>query len=211
MSFRRKTYDGDGSRRYVGPEERGDSFNSKSKIDKPSAPKRTIKDDGIVDPEESPFFESGEKDRYLITYADLITLLLGLFIILYAVSNVDAHKYKKMISAMGDVFGNKVKVITVDKTIKPVDTQSESALKTRLVDVIKKYHYENSIRLEENSRGIVIHILDDILFPSGQADISSGSEIILSRLAQAFPGNGVLMMLYDAFGYGAYTYNVIYI
>ena len=35
--------------------------------------------------------------------------------------------------------------------------------------------------------------------------------IILSRLAQAFPGNGVLMMLYDAFGYGAYTYNVIYI
>ncbi len=88
-----------------------------------------------------------------------------------------------MISAMGDVFGNKVKVITVDKAIKPVDTQSESALKTRLVDVIKKYHYENSIRLEENSRGIVIHILDDILFPSGEAEISSGSEMILNRLA----------------------------
>ena len=32
-------------------------------------------------------------ERWLLTYADLITLLLGLFVILYAMSKIDAGKY----------------------------------------------------------------------------------------------------------------------
>ena len=117
----------------------------------------------------------------------MITLLLGLFIILYAVSNIDVKKYENMISAMGNVFGNSSKVIEVNRgkinpgnTLIPVKGVS---LKTELQKIIEKYHYERSIKLEENERGIVIHILDDILFPSGSAQLNKSSLMVLNRIA----------------------------
>ena len=37
--------------------------------------------------------------------------------------------------------------------------------------------------MEENERGIVIHILDDILFPPGKSELSDASKTVLKRLA----------------------------
>ncbi len=90
-----------------------------------------------------------------------------------------------MITAMGDVFGNKEKVVDV-KTAAPANSTQdpEQYLKTKLTSLVEKYHYTNSIRLEENKRGVTIHILDDVLFPSGSADLTPGSKIVLHRLAQ---------------------------
>ncbi|PCI36532.1 MAG: hypothetical protein COB53_09220 [Elusimicrobia bacterium] len=51
-----------------------------------------------------PEAEYENAERYLITYADLITLLLGLFIILYVSAEQDTAKYEKMTEAMGSVF-----------------------------------------------------------------------------------------------------------
>ncbi|HED08921.1 MAG TPA: chemotaxis protein MotB [Ignavibacteria bacterium] len=129
------------------------------------------------------FGEDSDKDRYLITYADLITLLLGLFIILYSVSNIDSGKYSKMISTVGDVFGNGNKVIKIESNILPSVNNQQDALKTKLIKLIDKYNYKNSIRLDENARGITIHILENILFTSGKANLNAGSKEVLNRLA----------------------------
>jgi chemotaxis protein MotB len=185
MSFGRKTYDGDLLRRHSSSTERRNPVGGKSKINKSSSPKRTIKNDEFL-AEESPFVESGEKDRYLITYADLITLLLGLFIILYTISKVDAGKYEKIISAMGDVFGTHPKITEMTSAnnipvIKPFN--GENILKAELSRIIDQNHYDKSIKLEENDRGIVIHILDEILFPSGSANLNAGSLVILNKIA----------------------------
>ena len=48
--------------------------------------------------------EEVSRDRYLITYADLITLLLGLFVILYASSKVDESQYKQVKEALNKAF-----------------------------------------------------------------------------------------------------------
>ena len=40
-------------------------------------------------------------ERWMLTYLDMITLLLVLFIVMYAMSNVDAQKFK----ALGQAFG----------------------------------------------------------------------------------------------------------
>ena len=185
MPHGRKTYDGDFTGRYIGPSERGDSFGSEGKANKSASAKRTIKNDEHLEYEESPFAESGEKDRYLITYADLITLLLGLFIILYAISKIDNNKYEKMITAMGDVFGNRGKIVNLKENAAPPSSNANagSSLKTELSKLIDKYQYNNSIRLEENERGITIHILDDILFHSGSAGLTKESLIVLDHLA----------------------------
>lgn len=52
--------------------------------------------------------EKENNDRWLLTYADLITLLLAFFIILFSMSNVDKEKYKAMIASLGSVFGGGV-------------------------------------------------------------------------------------------------------
>lgn len=184
MSYRRKTYDGDFPGRHLSLAERRDTINSKSKIIKPAPAKRAIRTDDSLEFEESPFHENGDKDRYLITYADLITLLLGLFIILYAISNIDAHKYQKVVAAAGDIFGNRGKIINLKNNLISKPSAPELSLKSELTRLIDKYHYNNSIRLEQNSRGITIHILDDILFSSGSANLTKGSLIVLDRLAQ---------------------------
>ena len=49
--------------------------------------------------------EHDNADRWLLTYADLITLLLGLFVILYGMSKIDELKYSQMVTALGGVFG----------------------------------------------------------------------------------------------------------
>jgi chemotaxis protein MotB len=49
--------------------------------------------------------EKENNERWLLTYSDLITLLLALFIILFSMSNVDKEKYRAVIESLGSVFG----------------------------------------------------------------------------------------------------------
>lgn len=45
-------------------------------------------------------------ERWLLTYSDLITLLLAFFIILYAMSNINQEKYEEMAQGMNQEFGD---------------------------------------------------------------------------------------------------------
>ncbi|MDP4172810.1 MAG: OmpA family protein [Bacteroidota bacterium] len=164
----------------------GDSLGSESQTVKYAPTKRTRKNYDSLETEDAFFNEENDKDRYLVTYADLITLLLGLFIILYAMSNIDLEKYHKVMFAMGNVLGVKESVIPgvsdkkveIRNNINPIN-----GLKSNLQNVISQNSLDNSIRLEENERGITIHILDDILFASANAEINESSKGILDRLA----------------------------
>ncbi|WP_337865736.1 OmpA family protein [Ignavibacterium sp.] len=132
--------------------------------------------------EESPFHESSEKDRYLITYADLITLLLGLFILLYTASNLDIQKYEKMLSAFGNVFGTETAKIKIDAIPEKVISTPLDKLKNDITQLIAETDTK-SIRMEENERGITIHILEDIVFPSGSAELKPTSKFVLKKVA----------------------------
>ena len=107
-----------------------------------------------------------------------------MFIILYAISKIDSKKYEKVITAMSDVFGSSSKIGVVAQNVPPPPAKpEESPLKAELAMLIQKSGYSKSIRLDENKRGITIHILDDILFSSGSADLTEGSLKVLNKLA----------------------------
>lgn len=132
--------------------------------------------------------DEASADRYLITYSDLITLLLALFIILYAISNVDAAKYEKITTAMGSVFGSEKFRIDVnipsqftrgeEVVIKPMDF-----LKRELNEIININKLDKSVSIEDNQRGVTIRILDDILFVSGDADLNIKAKEVLSLIS----------------------------
>lgn len=182
MSLGRKTDDATLIAGSSGFAKRRNSGSGEVQISKYASSKRARANAEIDEYEESPFHESSEKDRYLITYADLITLLLGLFILLYTASNLDIQKYEKMLSAFGNVFGTETAKIKIDAIPDKVISTPLDKLKNDITQLIAESDTK-SIRMEENERGITIHILEDIVFPSGSADLKSTSKIVLKRVA----------------------------
>jgi len=125
--------------------------------------------------------DEGEKDRYLITYADLITLLLGLFIILYASSKIDAKKYQGIAAAFGNYLGSES--VVPASTESKVIPEPKDMLSSELSKLIAKSEYSHSIQMEETERGITVHILDDVLFQPGQATLTESSKNVLKQIA----------------------------
>ncbi len=45
-------------------------------------------------------------DRWLVSYADFITLLFAFFVVMYAISSVNQGKYRQLTSSLGSAFGS---------------------------------------------------------------------------------------------------------
>lgn len=69
--------------------------------------------------------EQSGHERWLLTYADMITLLLGLFIILYSISTVDRKKLDSVAEAIrvGFGFGDRLKVAIFEGSDSLVDEE----------------------------------------------------------------------------------------
>jgi chemotaxis protein MotB len=50
----------------------------------------------------------GDDERWLLTYADMITLLLALFVVLYAISSVNTSKFRELQTSLRDAFSGKI-------------------------------------------------------------------------------------------------------
>lgn len=193
MSHRREASDGGFTRGSASPPQRGNPVPYQVKNGKSAVENRARRRARLNESDELFGGEAESSDRYIITYADLITLLLGLFILLYASSNVDLQKYRKVIDAAGNFFGT---IDTVSRSAKPsgngpnaiVGTKSKEEadplkkLQTQLEKIVEEERLGKSIKLVNNERGVTIRILDDILFRSGQAELTDYSRLILRKL-----------------------------
>jgi chemotaxis protein MotB len=60
-------------------------------------------------------------ERWLITYADMITLLMVLFIVLYSISQVDLAKFKQLKSGIAGGFGGPTTLVAVQGGAGPLE------------------------------------------------------------------------------------------
>lgn len=111
---------------------------------------------------------------------------------LYTASNLDAIKYQNIINAFGNVFGGQTKQIGFNDLKNKIGISDKSgqveitpltALKNDVLQLIKDNNYNNSINVEENERGVTIHILEDIVFASGSADLKTTSKLVLHQIS----------------------------
>jgi chemotaxis protein MotB len=132
--------------------------------------------------------EHDNSERWLLTYADLITLLLGLFVILYAMSKIDAGKYAEIVSALGGVFGSPRGVLTGNAGLLENPMTSLQSERQRIAKEISgALHLDTHnlpITISENERGVTVHIMEELLFASGSADIKQASLVTLDSLAE---------------------------
>lgn len=157
--------------------------------------------------------EPENHERWLVSYADFITLLFAFFVVMYAVSSVNEGKYKVLSSSLESAFSNTagktggppVAVTQVQPTIpprpisKPVDktieqkkaeekkTEQRQKMKnvaSSIMDALQPLVAQGKVRLLETSRGVTIEINDSILFPPGQARLQPASGSALLAIAQ---------------------------
>ncbi len=127
-------------------------------------------------------------ERWLLTYSDLITLLLGLFVILYAMSKIDSEKYSQIVAALEGAFGKERAVVLnghkgIMKSPMPALDAERAKVSQEISDAIGKMNTKNLVSLTHNERGVTIHIMEEMLFTSGSAEIKSASLPALDTLA----------------------------
>jgi chemotaxis protein MotB len=127
-------------------------------------------------------------ERWLLSYADFITLLMIFFIIMYSMSNLDKEKYQQVASglqkAMGggggaNIIGIEGKV-PIDESI-PVNTNivdaTEEEKLEHVKEVVDKYLEDSglsgSVATTVEERGLVLSFKDSLFFDSGKADIKT--------------------------------------
>ncbi|NHZ99724.1 flagellar motor protein MotD [Massilia sp. CCM 8734] len=146
--------------------------------------------------------EHENHERWLISYADFITLLFAFFVVMYAISVVNEGKYKVFSVSLGDAFGGKdqktasVASSNVPQLIvlpDPLIKRREEAMrreKERLTKLAQKLTStlaplvrEGKVRVTQNSRGVSVEINASVLFDPGDATLTPESDQALRALA----------------------------
>ncbi len=89
-----------------------------------------------------------------------------------------------MKKAFESSFGSSGQIVGLEKEINPISVAPVNEMKDHLMKLINENGYGNSIKLEENERGITIHLLEEIMFKSGKADIQSYSVSPLHKISE---------------------------
>ena len=133
-------------------------------------------------------------ERWLITYADLITLLLAFFIMMYTFSKQDTQKYQELVGNLKTIFTGHSGITGKGNSASqsPADIQSKlniiknGDLQKQLEDEIRgmmdSEGMQKNISVLSDERGIVIRILDKAFFDEGRADLKERARQALDRI-----------------------------
>jgi chemotaxis protein MotB len=130
------------------------------------------------------------RDRWLVSYADFITLLFAFFTTMYAISTVDKQKLSDMVDSMQHAFDAKKMAVPHNApkpTKNPVREQPGALdeLKNRLSQRLQAQIAGGSVGMEVDPRGLVITIREAGVFSVGSADLSAGAKAVLVEIADA--------------------------
>ncbi|MDQ1814157.1 flagellar motor protein MotD [Massilia sp. CCM 9210] len=146
--------------------------------------------------------EHENHERWLISYADFITLLFAFFVVMYAISVVNEGKYKVFSVSLGDAFGGKDKstasvassnvpqlIVLPDPLIKRraeamrLEKERLTSLAQKLTSTLAPLVREGKVRVTQNSRGVSVEINASVLFDPGDATLTPESDQALRALA----------------------------
>ncbi len=151
--------------------------------------------------------EEHADESWLLPYSDVLTLLLALFIVMFAMSQTDKVKLKAMGEQFNIIFAGGSGTLEKDgSSIIPMEQSGTSgtsgaasstaagdsntaieedkmtAIKKMLEQEIGKEGYSDKVKVELNNDGLEIAIQDVVLFNSGEADVLKGVSPLISKI-----------------------------
>ncbi|MET0752711.1 MAG: OmpA family protein [Pyrinomonadaceae bacterium] len=115
--------------------------------------------------------ESRHNDRWLLSYADLVTLLLALFIVLYAAS--DRDRAQKIASSFASQNTNGDGILPGNDADKTSETR-----------ILENPILMQKTKMRQTSRGLIISLSEAGFFSAGDATVSADAETVIKTLAE---------------------------
>jgi chemotaxis protein MotB len=156
--------------------------------------------------------EAENHERWLVSYADFITLLFAFFVVMYAVSSVNEGKYRilsdSIVSAFRNVPGSTVgaqvsvapaapalvlPMIVPNRPVVAAKPGSESKRQAKekmrdmaqeISDALGPLVESGQVRVTEGARGVTVDINASVLFSSGDARLASEALAPLTAVAR---------------------------
>ena len=149
-------------------------------------------------------------NRWVISYADFVTMLLALFMVMFAANSMGDLKVKDVNNSIQKVFTNKTVDVSKTSTEDVADVENGEVVKKqnesksiventgdtildggdgildgqKIVDIIKSnLDVETSVKVIKNDKGIVIRLEDTMLFDQGSAIIKPQAKAMLDKIS----------------------------
>lgn len=146
--------------------------------------------------------EHENHERWLISYADFITLMFAFFVVMYSISQVNENKYKTFSDAMNDIFSAKektkepepspqervFKAIVIKRDVRMIEEQRRIQAKMKdlaagLTQVMSPLIEKGQVGVTQSKRGVTIYLSASMLFRSGEATLQPGSLGVLRQVS----------------------------
>ncbi len=138
-------------------------------------------------------------ERWLVSYADFITLLFAFFVVMYSVSSFKKVQHEELTQAINKAFSHKelntnnqaensqTTQAPLPADIKEKVSENERndmlALGQSLAQTLAPLIQNQQAKVMQNSSGLHILILDQVLFANGSADLTEEGGDIMTALA----------------------------
>ncbi len=145
--------------------------------------------------------EGEEEAGWLMTYGDLMTLLLCFFVLLFSMSETKQDEFFQLMQSMKSALGTDVvpeagtrkgltmidkeaekEVIAVDELGGMIQAELDS-IKSEVEELIITNSLEGDVSVKVEKRGAVITVSDMLLFPPAKAEFNLAGEDILTKIA----------------------------
>jgi chemotaxis protein MotB len=132
------------------------------------------------------------RDRWLVSYADFITLLFAFFATMYAISSVDARKLSEVAQAMQAAFDDKAKALPVshgplpknDPTVISDGLERSSAdIQTKVLQDLADALSSERLELIVDRRGVTLSNPEAGVFAVGRDELSDTAVALMARVA----------------------------
>ncbi|MFN8383502.1 MAG: flagellar motor protein MotB [Anaerolineales bacterium] len=147
--------------------------------------------------------EEHHDERWLVSYADFITLLMVLFVVLYSMGQVNVEKYKQLAESMRTAFSlggpsqivdnqiNQAGGTSEDGSSKPIvvpgipegPTQSEEVA-GQLTAMLSSQNLGNEVSVQTNIEGVLISLSERLIFKNDQTDLPQEALQVLNTIVE---------------------------
>ena len=114
-----------------------------------------------------------DESNWLVSYADMMTLLFGFFVLLYSFSRIDTKKFEIVRKDVAKYFGGPVKV---NPALKSLEQDAK--------DVLVNAGLEKSVELVSRGAEIELTFKGDLHFVPGSSTLNSVSQHALGKLIE---------------------------
>ena len=154
-------------------------------------------------PAEEPKKVDPGAPKWVVTFGDLMSLLLCFFVLLLSFSEMDRQKYKQVAGSLEKAFGvqRKMRVMEIPKGMKIIARDfDQEIIETRIREDLGKEiddmlstqleEYKDQIALEANENEVIIRLMGESTFDSGKVEIREKLKPLLMRVAKVLEKDG---------------------